>query len=148
MAGGAARAGTSTTDRIESARSNDGRGSNAYAVDKLLRTGAPGSDKDNGSGRGELELIFANALREGGLPPADKSYLVHVVAARTGASERDAQERVDDAFAQEQQAAESARRGVAHSMYWTFLALLIGAFSASVAATIGGKERDRVVVIG
>jgi hypothetical protein len=32
-------------------------------------------------------------------------------------------------------------------MYWTFPALLIGAFSASVAATIGGKERDRVVII-
>jgi hypothetical protein len=32
-------------------------------------------------------------------------------------------------------------------MYWTFLALLVGAFSASFAATIGGKQRDRVIVI-
>jgi hypothetical protein len=147
MAGGAARAGTTVTDRIESAQSKDGPGSNAYVVDKLLRTSAPGSDNDNGSGRGELGIIFANALREGSLPPADKLYLAHIVAARTGVSERDAQERVDDALAQEQQAAEGARRAVAHSMYWTFLALLIGAFSASLAATIGGKERDRVVVI-
>lgn len=116
MAGGAARAGTTVTDRIESAQSKDGPGSNAYVVDKLLRTSVPGPDNDNGSGRGELGLIFANALREGSLPPADKLYLAHVVAARTGVSERDAQERVDDAFAQEQQAAEGARRAVAHSM--------------------------------
>jgi hypothetical protein len=32
-------------------------------------------------------------------------------------------------------------------MYWTFLALLIGAFCASFAATIGGKQRDRVVIV-
>jgi hypothetical protein len=32
-------------------------------------------------------------------------------------------------------------------MYWTFLALLIGAFCASLAATIGGGQRDRVIVV-
>ena len=45
------------------------------------------------------------------------------------------------------QAADTARKAVAHSMYWTFLALLIGAFCASFAATIGGRERDRVPVV-
>lgn len=49
--------------------------------------------------------------------------------------------------AQALQAADDARKAFAHSMYWTFVALLIGAFCASVAATIGGKERDRVVVV-
>jgi hypothetical protein len=32
-------------------------------------------------------------------------------------------------------------------MYWIFLALLIGAFCASYAATVGGNERDRIVAI-
>jgi hypothetical protein len=32
-------------------------------------------------------------------------------------------------------------------MYWTFLALLVGAFCASFAATIGGAQRDHIVVI-
>src|SRR5262249_7496764 len=50
--------------------------------------------------------------------------------------------------AQQAQAAEEARKAIAHSMYWTFVALLIGAFCASLAATFGGKERDRVVVLG
>jgi hypothetical protein len=70
-----------------------------------------------------------------------------VVAARTGVTEPVAERRVDDAFAQDQQAADAARKSFAHSMYWTFLALLVGAFSASFAATIGGKQRDRVIVI-
>lgn len=148
MAGGAARAGMTAADRPESAQSSrDGFGPHGYVVDRLLRATAPGSDKDNALVRGEIGLIFANGLREGSLPPADRSYLAQVVSAKTGASAPDAERRVDDAFAQAQQAAESARKAVAHSMYWTFLALLVGAFCASVAATIGGKERDRVVVI-
>ena len=146
MIGGAGRASV-TADPSGSVQSRDGFSPNGYLVDRLLRTSAPASDKDNASVRGEIELIFANGLREGNLPPTDRSYLAHVVAAKTGASEADAEKRMDDAFAQAQQAADSARQAVAHSMYWTFLALLIGAFCASFAATIGGKERDRVVVI-
>jgi hypothetical protein len=38
------------------------------------------------------------------------------------------------------------RKAIAHSLYWTFVALLCGAFCASVAATIGGKERDRMAI--
>jgi hypothetical protein len=147
MVGGAARAGMTAADRPDSAQSRDGLGPNGYLVDRLLRTTAPSLDKDNALARGEIGLIFANGLREGRLPPADRSYLAQVVAAKTGAREPDAEKRVDDAFAQAQQAADNARRAVAHAMYWTFLALLIGAFCASLAATIGGKERDRVVVI-
>jgi len=30
---------------------------------------------------------------------------------------------------------------------WTFLALLMGAFCASYAATVGGRQRDHVQVI-
>jgi hypothetical protein len=147
MVGGAAQASMTAMDRSESAEFRDGLGRNGYLVDRLLRTSAPGPDKDNASVRGEFGLIVANALREGSLPPADRSYLARVVVARTGASEPDAEKRVDDAFSQAQQAVDTARKAVAHSMYWTFLALLIGAFCGSVAATIGGKERDRVVVI-
>jgi hypothetical protein len=145
MVAGDGRARTAV-DQAESAQSRESLGPNKYLVDRLLRT-APGSAKDNPSVRSEIGLIFANGLLEGSLPPADRSYVAQVVAANTGASEPDAEKRVDDAFAETQQTADSARRAVAHSMYWTFLALLVGAFCASVAATIGGRERDRVVVI-
>jgi hypothetical protein len=69
------------------------------------------------------------------------------VAAKTGVSGPEAEKRVDDVFAQAQLSADNARKAVAHSMYWTFLALLIGAFCATFAATVGGKQRDRVMVV-
>jgi hypothetical protein len=40
-----------------------------------------------------------------------------------------------------------SRRATAHVLLWLFLALLMGAFSASYAATIGGRQRDRVKTV-
>jgi hypothetical protein len=56
----------------------------------------------------------------------------------------EAQRRVAEVLNQARQAADDARRATAHFLYWTFLALLIGAFCASYAATIGGRQRDNV----
>ena len=144
---GRGAAGTVASVASGPAQSQDSVGSNAYLVDTLLRTSGTRSENDDAAVRGEIGLIVANGLREGSMPPADMAYLAHVVAAWTGVSQSDAEKRVDDAFTQAQQTTDSARKAVAHSMYWTFLALLIGAFCASVAATIGGKERDLVPVI-
>jgi hypothetical protein len=143
MVGGAA-AGAVTGNAAGPAQSRDVAGTNGYLVDTLLRTSAPGADRDNTSARNEVGLILANGVREGSMPPADRTYLAHVVAARTGVSESEAERRVDDANVQARMAADTARNAIAHSMYWTFLALLVGAFSASLAATIGGRERDRM----
>ena len=81
------------------------------------------------------------------IPAPDKTYLARLVAARTGLTHTDAEQRVSDVLTQARQAADTVRKAVAHSLYWTFLALLIGAFCASFAATIGGKQRDHVVTI-
>jgi hypothetical protein len=147
LVGGASRGRLTPPNPSESAASRNVPDPEGYLVDRLLRTIGPSADKDNAPVRDEIERIFANGLREGSLPQADRSYLTQVVMTRTGASQSDAERRVDDAFAQAEQVADGSRRAVAHSMYWTFAALLIGAFCASVAATFGGKERDRVVVV-
>ena len=55
-----------------------------------------------------------------------------LIAAKSGVTQAEAEGRVDDAYARGLQAADTARKAVAHSMYWTFLALLVGAFFASV----------------
>jgi hypothetical protein len=151
MLGGAAKAGASAAE-MSAATGSQGAGQNGYFVDTLLRlnnaaiaTTTPA--QDNSSARGEVSAIFANALRQGNIPAADKTYLAQMIAARTGISEPDAERRVDDTFAQAQQAADTARKAIAHSMYWMFLALLVGAFFASLFATIGGDQRDRVPVI-
>jgi hypothetical protein len=38
------------------------------------------------------------------------------------------------------------RAVAAQTALWSFLALIVGAFSASIAATIGGRQRDRLAV--
>lgn len=42
------------------------------------------------------------------------------------------------------EATEAAREASAYAALWIFVALLIGAFAASLAATLGGKQRDAI----
>jgi hypothetical protein len=143
MVGGLATAGTSAG--MQSAGRN--LDPNEYFVDSLFRTDTPAPDRNDASVLAEVGIILVNGLRHGGLPTGDKSYLAALVAARTGLSQSDAAQRVSEVFDEARQAADTARRTAAHSLYWIFLALLIGAFCASYAATIGGKQRDRVIVV-
>jgi hypothetical protein len=138
---------TAIDDEASGQTRSAGVGPNAYFVDLMLRTNAPSAMQNDASARAEVGLILANALRNGAIPPSDKSYLARLVAARTGINESDAETRVDDVYSQDQQAADNARKAIAHAMYWTFLALLVGAFCASLAATMGGKQRDNVLVV-
>jgi hypothetical protein len=148
MVGGGAQLGAITSGKATSAQS-DGQASdpNKYFVDTLFRSDRPASETTDASIRAEAGSIFANAVRQKDVPAPDKTYLGQLVAARTGLSQTDAEQRVSDVLSQARQAADTARKTVAHSLYWTFLALLIGAFCASFAATIGGKQRDHVVTI-
>lgn len=146
MVGGAATTASlssaSASDRTE-ARVFD---SNEYYVDSLLRTGRVNVDRNDAPLRAEVGIILANALGRGYLAPADNAYLATLVSVRAGISENESRKRVNDVFEQDRQAADVGRKAIAHSLYWLFLALLIGAFCASFAATIGGRQRDRVPV--
>jgi hypothetical protein len=114
-------------------------------VDSLLRSNSPAANQTDS--RGEVGIIFANALKNGSIPAADRAYLDQLVAARTGMTPAEADQRVSDPFAQAQQAADAARKALAHLSIWMFIALLIGAFCASLSATIGGRQRDHVVLV-
>jgi hypothetical protein len=120
---------------------------NVYFVDSLFRSDAAKPEMANGPWRTEAAIIFANGLRLGELPATDKSYLDQLVSAQTGLDQSQADKRVSDIFASDQQHTEAARKAVAHTLLWTFLALLIGAFCASFSATIGGRQRDHVVTV-
>jgi hypothetical protein len=95
----------------------------------------------------EAALIFANGIRQGTMPPSDQAYLAQLVSEQTGLTQPDAAKRVSDVFGAAQQATDAARKALAHASIWIFLALLIGAFCASLAATFGGRQRDHVVVV-
>jgi hypothetical protein len=117
----------------------------AYFVDMLFRN----SKSDIGAAveRNEAAAIFATSLKQTELTADDKNYLDQLVSARTGMSISDADKRVTDTFGKAKDSADAARKILAHSLLWAFCALLIGAFSASYAATIGGRQRDNVVIV-
>jgi hypothetical protein len=77
------------------------------------------------------------------------AYLEQRVAARTGLSQQEATARVDAVLARvqavkvkAQQAADAARKASATFALLGALSLIIGAFIASVAAALGGRQRD------
>jgi hypothetical protein len=117
---------------------------NEYFADSLFRTATIAADRNDTASRDEANLILLNGIRKGQLSNEDSAYLSQLVAARTGMSPAAANGRVTQVFSDDLAAATDARKAVAHSLYWLFVALLIGAFFASHAATIGGRQRDRV----
>ena len=130
---------------------------NAYFVDTLFRSApgatpaptanGPAANADDGLIRGEAAGILANALRQGDAAAADRTYLAQLVSSRTGLSQQDATQRVSDVIVQARQAADAARKVTARLLLWTFIALLVGAFCASYAATIGGTQRDHLKAV-
>jgi len=146
MAGAGAAVGTAQTK-------DSGADPNAYFVDGLFRSDRPRED-DDALMRAEVGRIMVNGMRQDDMSAPDKTYLVQVVTTRTGLSQPEAEKRVSDVIAQAKaaevkarQAADAARKAAAHFALWTFLALLIGAFTASFAATKGGRQRDHAVVL-
>jgi hypothetical protein len=118
----------------------------AYLVDSLFRSAQSNSDQDI---RGETTRILMNSVARGEFSSADRAYLAQLVAARTGLTPTEASSRVDEIIAQVTTAKEKAkqeidmaRQAAARFSLFAFLSMLVGAFIASVAATIGGKHRD------
>jgi len=111
-------------------------------VDTLLRPNTPAPTGDANASRGEISRIFASSLRDGELKAVDRSYVVKVIAARTGLSEAEADKRVTEVVNDAKSAADAARKAAMQLAFWLTASLLIGAFSASLAATEGGGLRD------
>jgi hypothetical protein len=115
-----------------------------YITDTLLRGGASSPERTDASERAEVDRLLAHGLRQGALSSADKTYLAKLVSAKTGLSQNDAERQVSEILEEARQSAERARKALAHLSLWLFVALLSGAFCASYAGTIGGKQRDQV----
>ena len=141
MAGDAARA---TAASGQAAMSN--ADPNGYFVDTLFRSDRPPSDQ-NSFLQAEAGRTFAHALLQNETAAADKHALATLVAARTGMTMPEAEQRVSDVLTAARQAADTARKGTARFLFWLFVALMMGAFSASYAATIGGRQRDHVQLV-
>jgi len=118
--------------------------SDNYFVDSLFRSDSlPKTDGDT-SVRPEAERIITYSLAKGDISAADRSYLQEMVMAKTGLAPADAQKRVSAVLADAKADLTQSRKDAAHFFLWMFIALLCGAFSASLAATVGGRQRDHV----
>ncbi|WP_438298998.1 hypothetical protein [Pseudomonas sp. NMS19W] len=151
VAGGAASAMTQAAGTAAANTSSDQYG---YFVDSLFRDDRPAAVSDDAA-RGTVTRIFAQSLANGQLSPEDRTYLAQLVAQRTNLSQADAERRVDEIYARTQkaiadakvkaqQAADTAAKVAAWTSLWMFIALLAGAFFASLSATFGGRRRDAV----
>ncbi|WP_134724686.1 hypothetical protein [Paracoccus luteus] len=151
-----------------------------YITDTLLRpaaapAGAPAGTPAAATGdealRREIAGIFGNLVRTGEISDADRQYLVSAAAARTGLSEAEIGQRVDQAvdgaqqmrasaeqaladaraeaqrLAQEAEdtarnAAEAARKAGVLSAFMLAASMLVAAFAAYKGAVYGGQHRD------
>ena len=109
----------------------------------------PGGIDTSSDPRVEAVFIAFNGLAHGGISDEDRTYLAKLVQQQTGSSAQDAQKRVDDFVAATKNAedharaaADAARKAAAETAIYTALALLVGAFIASVSAALGGRLRD------
>lgn len=147
MAGGALQ-----TAAVASATAESTGNPQDYFVDMMFRTTSAAANDTLAAAniaamRAEASRIVLSDFRNGDVPQDDRNYLAHLVAMRSGIPQADAAQRVDSVIAQAKEAADRARKTASHLSLWVFMALLVGAFCASVAATIGGSQRDNVVVI-
>lgn len=128
------------------AAQSQGLDPNAYFVDSLLRSTSSTNERNDSIEWAMVQRTFDHSLRDGSISPSDKTYLAQVVAARSGIAAPEAEKRVTDVFTEAQSAADHVRSSIARFSLWLFVALLCGAFCASYAGTIGGKQRDHVPV--
>ena len=117
---------------------------NTYYIDRLLRSDTNGIVPLNSPLPVEAGRILNNALHHDTISADDESYLSRLVSARAGISFTDAQQRVAATYADARRTQDTVRRETARLLLWLFISLLAGAFAASYAATIGGRQRDHV----
>jgi hypothetical protein len=101
----------------------------------------------------EVGRIFATSLANDALSAEDASYIAQLVSQHTNLTQQEAETRVKEIYtnvqtkakeaeAKAKEAADKARKATVGITLWLFVSLLIGAFSASLAATWGGRCRD------
>jgi len=134
--------------------STDNTGPNVaagYFTDALLRPQDLRNrvQTDDAAAVAEVSRILLNSATAGSMPDEDKTYLSAVVASRTGLTPEEAKarvdavlQRIDQAKVETQEAAEKARKSASTTAMLGALSLLVGAFVASAAAALGGRQRD------
>jgi hypothetical protein len=112
----------------------------------------PARQGDARTGREEVGRLLRMAL-DGDISPEDRAYVTQLVVQETGLPPEQAGQRVDqvieraraaraEATQSAKQAADAARQAGMYAALWGAVTMLVGAFSAALAATRGGRARD------
>jgi hypothetical protein len=122
-----------------------GSDATAYTVDSLFRaTGQqPAGGAETFAAKREATRILAQGTAGRPIADADKAYLGRLVAARTGLSQAEAEQRVTDVLAKAKAAADAARKTGIVAGFVIAAALLAAAAAAWWAAVTGGRHRDQ-----
>jgi hypothetical protein len=116
----------------------------AYELDRLFRAERRPTDGDLTYSRAEAARILLAATGRQGITPDDRTYLVRLVASKTGIAPPDAERRVGDAIAGATTAVHKARRSAVILGFSTAVSLLVGAAAAWYTSCVGGRYRDGV----
>ena len=108
------------------------------ATDTLMRSTRTGAGVSPEARSEVLRLLGSGTA----LQPDDRGYLANQVAAQTGVTQQEAQQRVDTAVTSIREAADKARKVSSALGFFTALSMLIGAFVASASAAYAGQLRD------
>jgi hypothetical protein len=127
-----------------------------------VATEAVGGDLDylgsrlmQGEGGEDAAAVLTRSLGDGEVSAEDRTYLVGLVAERTGVAPAEAEASVDQAidearavYASAQETAEQARTAAAIAAFLIAATLMASAAGAYYAAAAGGDHRDRAVPFG
>ena len=112
------------------------------AVDSMLRSPKAANDARSEEVRGEVTRLLSSYSGKTPLVGADRTYLVELVATRTGLPQAQAEARVDTAVVQMADSINRARKVSVIAGFMAAASLLLGAAAAWWGASVGGKHRD------
>lgn len=115
----------------------------AYDLDRLFR--GERSQQGIEYARAEAGRILLTAASRKGVQADDRTYLIRMVAARTGLAEPEATRRVDDVIKRAHENITRARRSATILAFMVAAAALLGAAMAWFAACAGGHHRDTAI---
>jgi hypothetical protein len=114
----------------------------AFDLDRLFRAERELQDTDLSYHRAEAARILLTSSSHSGVAAGDRTYLVRLVSALTGAAQPEAARRVDAAIASARDNIARARRSAVIMAFMAGAAALLGAAAAWFAACAGGRHRD------
>jgi len=147
----AASAVASSTAQVASTAMSNENGAVAPVIDTMFGPGtaAPAAGAAGSAGtlpdrdvRATVARTLTAAAGNGQLTPAQKRTLAQIVAQRTGLSQAEAEQRVDQGFKDAMNALDTARQAAVLAGLVSATALLVGLLAAWYAAKNGGRHRD------